>query len=350
MTQLRAWLDAFPWGEPLLVLAGSVLAAFLVDVLLRSFLPSLTRRTRTDLDDRILALVRRPLALSFVLAGLALVVLRLQPASVWADLTLGAIRTLAILLWLGCGIRVSRLILDALSRNHERFALVQPRTLPLLDNVTSVVLLGGALYLLLVTWKLDVSGWVASAGILGLAVGLAAKDTLANLFAGLALLADAPFELGDYVVLDTGERGEVTRVGIRTSRIRTRDDIEIIVPNSILADSKIVNEAGGPGRQHRIRASVDVAYDSDLDEVDATLMEIARENPDLLPEPTPRVRVREFGDSGIRVELMGWIPEPFQRGRVLDALLRAIHRRFGERGIEIPYPKRDLYLHHVGED
>ena len=77
-------------------------------------------------------------------------------------------------------------------------------------------------------------------------MGFAAKDTLANLFAGVFILADAPYKIGDFIVLDGGERGRVTKIGIRTTRILTRDDVEITIPNATIANSKIINESGGP--------------------------------------------------------------------------------------------------------
>ncbi|OQW99996.1 MAG: hypothetical protein BWK74_00755 [Desulfobacteraceae bacterium A6] len=91
----------------------------------------------------------------------------------------------------------------------------------------------------------DLTAWVASAGIIGLALSFAAKDTLANLFSGVFILADAPYKIGDFIVLDSGERGEVTNIGIRSTRLLTRSDIEITVPNSIMGNTRIINEAGG---------------------------------------------------------------------------------------------------------
>jgi small-conductance mechanosensitive channel len=122
------------------------------------------------------------------------------------------------------------------------------------------------------------TAWLASAGIVGIAVGFAAKDTLANLFSGVFIMADAPYKIGDYVVLDTGERGEITHIGIRSTRMRTRDDVEVTVPNSIMGNTKIINESGGPYEKYRIRVKVGVAYGSDIDQVEQLLMEIAAAN------------------------------------------------------------------------
>jgi len=144
--------------------------------------------------------------------------------------------------------------------------------------VATVLIVAIAAYALLQVWNIDPTAWLASAGVVGIAVGFAAKDTLANLFAGFFIIADVPYKLGDYVVLDAGERGEITRVGIRSTRLLTRDDVEVIIPNSELANHKIVNESGGRWVKFRIRLKVGVAYGSDLDRVVEVLEEVAREN------------------------------------------------------------------------
>ena len=209
------------------------------------------------------------------------------------------------------------------------------------------LVVGGGLYFLFLTWGINVGGLLMTGGIAGLAVGFAAKDTLANLFSGFFILADAPYQVGDFIVLDTGERGQVTNVGLRSTRLLTRDDIEITIPNAVIGNAKITNESGGRWEKERIRVKVGVAYGSDVDRVRQVLMEVAEGNPNIDDEPEPRVRFRRFGESGLDFELMGWIHEPVLRGRVLDALNTEVYKRFAAEGIEIPFPKRDVYLHQV---
>ena len=96
--------------------------------------------------------------------------------------------------------------------------------------------------------------------------------------------------------------------------------------------------------KYRIRIQVGVAYGTDLDQVRALLMQVAEEDPDLCAEPEPRLRFRNFGNSSLDFELLGWIEEPSLRGRVTDALLTTIYKRFMQEGIEIPYNKQDIYI------
>jgi MscS family membrane protein len=201
-----------------------------------------------------------------------------------------------------------------------------------------------ALYFVFLAWNINVTAWIASAGILGLAISFAAKDTLANLFSGVFILTDAPFKLGDFIVLDSGERGEVTHIGIRSTRLLTRDDVEITVPNSIMGNAKITNETGGPYERYRIRVKVGVAYGSDIDKVKSVLMDVAGSQPEVCKAPAPRVRFRAFGDSSLDHELLCWVDKPVLRGRVTHLLNTAVYKRFIKEGIDIPFPQRDVYI------
>ncbi len=185
---------------------------------------------------------------------------------------------------------------------------------------------------------------MASAGIIGLAISFAAQDTLSNLFAGVSILADAPYKVGDFVVLETGERGRVTMIGIRSTRLLTRDDVEVTVPNSIMGNTKIINESGGPNEKQRIRVSVSVAYGSDIDQVRSVLLEIAENHSELCATPEPRVRFRNFGASGLDFDLLCWVSEPVLKGKMVDELNCSVYKRFIEEKIEIPYAKQDVYI------
>jgi len=181
-------------------------------------------------------------------------------------------------------------------------------------------------------------------GVIGIAVGFAAKDTLANLISGVSIIADAPYKIGDYIVLDTGERGVVTELGMRSTRLLTRDDVEISIPNAVMGNAKITNESGGPAVEHRIRIPVGVAYGTKPARVVEVLEQIANENGLTVKEPAPRARMRAFADSSINFELLSWIRLPEQRGLVQHQILMEIERRFEEEGIHIPFPQRDIHI------
>ncbi len=326
------------------ILIVAVMVAFIARFAFRFVVHRLTRHTDTDVDDRIAGILKGPIFWSFVFGGFWLAEIPLDFPDKVDHAIKGFMATLVIVMWSIALLRSSKVILDALSRNVDRFSWIQPKTVPLLDMVAKFLIAGGGVYFICVAWNVPLTSWLASAGIVGIAVGFAAKDTLANLFSGVFILADAPYKVGDFVVLDDGLRGQVQEIGIRSTRILTRDDVEVTVPNAVIGNGRIVNETGGPHEKMRIRVRVSAAYGSDVDQVRDVLLSCTEDAPYLVAEPEPRVRFRSFGDSGLDFELLGWIEQPLYRGRVLDELNRRVYKAFAAAGIEIPYPKQDVYV------
>ncbi len=309
--------------------------------------PWLAKRTKNSFDDMAFPLFHRPLWVSAVLLGTWQAIGASRP-----DLELPiALRSIflsvAVLVWTVTLFRVSGLLLVSASQDQEHPGLVQSRTLPLFQMAAKAVILGLSIYFFFLAWNLDLTAWLASAGVLGIAVGFAARDSLANLFAGIAIMADAPYRLGDYLLLETGERGQVTEIGIRSTRLLTPEALEIVVPNGVMANTKIVNETGGPDTMHRLSVSVGVAYGSDVDRVRKILVEEALVVEGVLETPEPMANFREMADSALLFDVMVWIRRPEVRLRVVDAINTRVYKRLGKEGVEIPYPKRDVYLHTV---
>jgi small-conductance mechanosensitive channel len=332
----NAWIQA-----GLLAILFLFLAKLADRLLARLIAPLLSR---LDLDPRWAAMFQRPVFTTVAIIGLVLATYRLDLGVEFETLTLALVKTILIVVWLSLALRLVRLVFTTLAGRPAPVAMLQPQTVPLLTNVTSVVLVLAAIYAVLVSWNINVTGLVASAGIAGLALSFAAQDTLANLVAGVAILTDRPYRIGDYIVLDTGERGQVTQIGLRSTRLLTRDDVEISIPNGIMGRAKIVNESGGPSERYRIRVPISVAYGSDIDRVMTVLLEVANGHEQVCRSPESRIRFREFGDSGLNFELLSWISQPAQRGLVQHELNCAIYRAFAAAGISIPFPQRDLHL------
>jgi len=215
--------NAIPWGLTpltwaLLVFSSSLLVALLARALFKGVVHRFTRSTKTELDDILARHLRRPVWASVAIAGAwyALSVFDLPKPVPY--ITTGLLATGTVVLWTIGISRITGEILEWLAARSDRFAAVSPRTLPVFEFGARAVVYGAALYFLFLAWNVDLTGWLASAGIVGIAVGFAARDTLANLFAGVFILADAPYKLGDYLILDSGERGRVTVTAEREDR------------------------------------------------------------------------------------------------------------------------------------
>jgi len=341
------YLDDYPWVQALGMVAASFLIAWIFDRFIISTLKHLAVKTKFEIDNRLIELLHGPIYSSIIILGIALAVRTLGPVAPFDFIIYSSLESIAYLIWAVLILRVTKLVLGHVARSDRHISILHPQTLPLFENIANIAIFVFAVYIIFSAWQVDMTAWLASAGIVGIAIGFAAKDTLANLFSGVFILADAPYKIGDFVVLDSGERGEVTHIGIRSTRLLTRDDIEVTVPNSVMGNTKIINESGGPGEKYRIRIAVGVAYGSDIDKVREVLVNIALSEEAVCEDPEPRVRFRAFGASGLDFELLCWIDQPVLRGRLTDSLNCQVYKQFIEEKIEIPYSKHDLYIKEI---
>jgi len=347
LEQIKEWLNILApntYLQAVIVLALSYILAKVADWLLTRILKGIAASTKNEFDDRFVELFHKPVIASIMMLGIGRAIYLIDLGETFTQFTIALLWTLLIAYWMTFALRFTRISLTSMSRQANRFTMIQLNTLPLFNNLAMLIIIGLATYFIFISWGINVSAWIASAGIIGLALSFAAKDTLANLFAGVFILADSPYSLGHFVILESGERGEVTHIGIRSTRILTRDDIEITIPNAIMGNSKIINETGGRNSKMRIRIKISVAYGSDVEQIRKILMDTAKAHTEIVTYPEPRVRFRTFGDSGVHFELLCWITQPVLRGRVIDSLNEAVYNAFMESGIEIPYPKRDIYV------
>ncbi len=323
---------------------GRLLRAVITNALMRVAI-----RTETKADDRLVEYLTRPLVLTIVTLALMLAVSAFSLPQGLQEACLSLLATIVLFSWLKAGLSTARIVLELIGDNRHRFEIIQEKTIPLFDMGLKMLLIGLGAYVFLMIWGIDPTAWLASAGVIGIVVGFAARDSLANLFSGIFIVADAPFKIGDFIVLDTGERGEVTHLGMRSTRLLTRDDVEVTIPNAVMANSKIVNESGGPWEKQRIRVPVGVAYGSDVDEVCRVLEQVALDHPEVVRQPAPRVRMRAFGSSSLDFELLAWIDRPVLRGRIRHDLLKGVYYAFIENGIEIPFPQTDIHVRTMPE-
>jgi len=346
-SELSALIENQLAGAVLVILAA-MLVGKLVDWTLRATLNVWVKNSDTPLDDLALDHLSGPIVKTTVLYGFWVAAVHLKLDDESARLfVLRVIQTLLVLIWSVGVLHLADGFLRHASKKKGKFKIVENRTFPLFSNLSKLLLFGVGVYLVILVWDVNTDAWLASAGIAGLAISFAAKDTLSNLFAGVFIIADAPYRIGDYIVLDSasgGTRGEVTSIGLRSTRVVTRDEIEITIPNAVIGAAQIVNQTAGPTTKMRVRVPVGVSYGSDIDKLREALMEVALKEPLVCEAPKPRLRFRAFGASSLDFELLVWAESPESKGLMLDSLLSSILARLREEEIEIPFPQRDLHI------
>lgn len=193
------------------------------------------------------------------------------------------------------------------------------------------------------TVGIDLSALTFIAGAVGVGVGFGLQNVTNNFISGIIILFERPIKIGDRI--EVGEvNGDVVHIAARSTTVRTNDNIAIIIPNSSFISSNVINWSHGDSKV-RFRVPVGVDYDSDIRLVERLLLEVAKENENVLEDPPPRVVFKEFGDSALQFELRVWSSRLLHRRGVLISQLNfAIFEKFKEHGIRIPYPQRDLHF------
>jgi len=218
----------------------------------------------------------------------------------------------------------------------------------LLDKFSGAIIYATAVILALDVLGMNVMPFIAGAGVAGIAIGFAAKDTLSNLIAGVLLIIDRPFEIGDRIEVwsapsGSATWGDVIDIGLRATKIKTTDHIIIIIPNNEIMKRDIVNYTS-ISTKIRVRINVGVAYDADIEKAKDLIKDVAGEAAWISKEPPPKVVVRNFGESSVDLQLRVWIDNARKRMDTISYITDKVKAAFDKNGIEIPYPKRDITI------
>ena len=221
----------------------------------------------------------------------------------------------------------------------------------LLNKFSGIIIFAIAILLALDVLGINVMPFVAGAGVAGIAIGFAAKDTLSNLIAGVLLIIDRPFEIGDRIEVwsspaNSATWGDVIDIGLRATKIRTTDNIVIVIPNNEIMMRDIVNYTT-LSTDIRVRIPIGVSYNTDIERAKSVILEVAKTAEWVLQDPPPKVVVRQFGASSVDLQLRVWIEDARRRIDTISFMTDKVKEAFDREGIEIPYPKRDITVRHA---
>jgi small-conductance mechanosensitive channel len=299
--------------------------------------------TRTKVDDLLFRALRLPLVLALVGTGL-LVYIGYLPISARLHTYL---RAGLIVLFVYCALLFfDRLIIGLLKDYSTKVAFVESSA-GVLKTLFRLTIFGVAVLIVLDTLGISITPLIASLGVGSLAIALALQGTLSNLFAGLYLMVDKPVRVGDYIKLETGEEGYVNRIGWRSTRIRMLPNNMVVIPNSKLAETQITNFYF-PEQEMSALVQVGVSYESDLEKVEEVTIDVAKK---VLKDVSggvegfaPFIRYHTFSDFSIDFTVILRVKEYVDKYLITHEFMKALHRRYGEEGIVIPFPIRTVHL------
>lgn len=330
---------------PLLIILVGYFVSIVISRITLKLCKTVTGNTKTTLDDQIFVVFYPPIKwiLFIYFCHFAL-------GSIPGDARIVRIIQLLlvsviIFVFIAILARVLRVIIawyiEARSRKIDQ--KISREFIPVLEKIGVVLL-----YILGIIWVLDnagidVSGLVVSLGVGGVAIGLAAKDALANIIAGFMLMFDKPFRVGDRIELHDGRIGDVVEFGLRTTRVATFDDTILVIPNQELLQREIINHAY-PTRRIKRNILLQVAYGTDLEKVKKIILDICDKDELVLKEPAPLVWITGFGDSVMNIMVNIWVAELTNAWKAQCGIVEKFYNAFAKAEIEIPYPSRTVFL------
>ena len=360
------WSDAVAYCLPLLLPSlGAVMLAALAYLvggwILRRVQKRFAAKTETELDDELVRTVRQAFRLTVVawalwrILGLWVPVLGADnKEGIWVEYDTQP-RDWVWGIWIAVVFFPLSRFVGHLMRTFEKRVMARTSdtaldetALPMINRFVRFIVIAIGVLLAMTHLGIQIAPLLAGAGVAGLALSLAAKDTLSNLIAGVLLIMDRPFQVGDRIELwsaprETGTWGDVIEIGLRATKIRNPDNLVVVVPNNEIMRRDIINYTMS-GQDIRLRIPFSCAYESDIERAKVLLKEAAHEVKGVKLAPAPIVIVRGFGQSEVNLQLRVWILEARNRRRIADEITEKAMMKFHRAGVEIPYPRRELYI------
>ena len=319
----------------------SLLAAWIGRQILRRVLKPLAKKTKTKIDDLIFKSLTNIFFYIILVIGLRIAVQNLK-----MNVAVGAHLVDSALIFIICVLLI-RIINNFAQHWLEDWkdrtrTSADERVIPLLRKILTaiVIILGG--FFIFDTWGVNISPLLATAGVAGLAFGLAIKDALSNIFGGLQLVLDKTFKVGDRIELDSGETCVVLDIGLRSTQLKTFDNEVIFIPNGILANSKIKNITQ-PDLSVRVNVHFGVEYGSDTDRVRKVVLDVLKTIELIEDVPEPAVHFIEMGDSSLNFVARVWVKYFTDAYTTKLEVTDCIYKALNKAGIGIPFPTRTVY-------
>lgn len=329
----------------MLVKSGSiVLMGYFLAKFLSKYTPNLVRDTAkqfkitidTDFTKALRTFIFQLVFFLFVLIA----IISLELSDNVAFIASSLVKSLLLLSFVAFALRCVKLLLYRMANTPreegaDTVHVVQESTLPLFENTALIIFAIAGLYQVFAIWNVDMTALLAGAGIGAMAIGMAAKDTLSDVIAGILILTDAPYRVGDVVYVRNDLKGRVSQIGLRNTRIVTRNNVEVIVPNTIMGTSQIVNESSSKEEGIRISIDISVSNKEDVAAVKSYLLKAVEASREVNQAKKKKAIMTGFEMDMLQFRVQCWIDDPEKKGDAKAELMENVYLVFREVDIDV---------------
>ncbi len=344
---MKAFTDVFQfiWDNDylrfLLIAVFSLIAAFLIKLIVAKILKPLAHKTKTEIDDLIVKSISSIIFYFSLFLGIKI---GLQHFGFQSPILRNVIDSCIIFVTLLFVLR----IIDNFAKQWPKEWKVKTRTtaderlIPLFQKLLKAVVIILAVFFILSSWNVNITPLLTGAGIAGIAIALAVKEPIANILGGIQLVLDKTFKVNDKVELESGELGVILDIGLRSTKIRTYDNETIYVPNGYLANAKIKNFSQ-PDVSIRVKVYFGVEYGSDTEKVRQVVHSALSQIGTLLSEPEPQVEFINMNDFSLDFVAKAWVKKYTEAHETQLKMTDEIYKALGQAKIGIPFPTHTVY-------
>ncbi|MBN1785796.1 MAG: mechanosensitive ion channel family protein [Candidatus Methanofastidiosa archaeon] len=322
-----------------------LLIAFIITVVYKYFFLVVSKKTKTKVDDLIIEKAIKPIYIFVIITGFKAIIAALELEGNSIENILKTFNSLLVIVFAYILIVIFRIIAEHWGKAWQKRtkSKYSDTVMPLIEKIIYILFILSAIIVVLDIWGIEVAPFLAGLGIAGLAIGLALQDSLKDFVGGVNLILDNAYTVGDKVKLDSGEVGTIFSISIRSTRIKTYDNNVIIIPNHIMASSKIINYAQ-PKSRERGSVPFGVVYGSDIEKTKSVALEALKKVKEVLEDPAPSVEFLEMADFSLNFRALFWVSSFSDRWDIERDVVQKLYEELNNAGIEFAFPTSTIYL------
>jgi MscS family membrane protein len=341
VSEIYQYIMANIYLKFLLILVISLIVAFLVKLIVSRVLKPLAKKTKTLIDDLIIKSISSVIFYIILVLGFKI---GFNTLEIETELYHSLVDTFLVLMVMIALLRIIQNMsahwLEDWAKQTESTA--DDRLIPLVSKILKTIVITLAVIFVFDSWSIDISPLLATAGIAGIAIGFAVRDSLANILGGIQLVLDKTFKVGDKIQIESGEMGTILDIGLRSTKLRTYDNEVIYIPNGQLSNSKVKNFTV-PDLSVRVNVNFGVEYGSDPEQVRQVVTEAVKKIEAVLDQPDPIVQFLKMSDFSLDFVARAWVLNYTKAYQTQLDMTDAIYNALNEANIGIPFPTRTVF-------